>query len=294
MKDVNHKNKRKMKRADTPEIPHGEILLDVKDLSVAYGPIQALKNVSMHVKKGSIVAILGSNGAGKTTLLKKVSGLIPASAGTVTFMGRDITKLAPEKITQRGIVQSPEGRQLFSDLSVYENLAIGAFTIKVGQVKRRDVVKEAMTNDVKQQMAATEDDDALITLPPRAMMRQNLRMVYNLFPVLEERRDQIAETLSGGEQQMLAIGRALMGTPELLVLDEPSLGLAPLIVKDIFSIIDTLNKRGITVLIVEQNARETLKIADYAYVLQVGKLVQEGPAAKLLKDDSLVEAYLGK
>ena len=239
-------------------------LLDIKNLSVSYGPIMALKNVNLSVKEGSIVAILGANGAGKTTILKKISGIVEADNGSITFGEQDITDVAPEKITKMGIVQSPEGRQIFSDLTVYENLIIGAFTVKSGKKKRDTIIKE------------------------------NLALVYETFPVLKERKNQVAASLSGGEQQMLAIGRALMNTPKLLILDEPSLGLAPMIVKNIFTIIKTLNKAGTTVLIVEQNALQTLKIADYAYVLQVGKIIKEGDAEKLANDPELIEAYLGK
>lgn len=239
-------------------------LLNIKDLSVSYGPITALKNVNLSVKEGSIVAILGANGAGKTTILKKISGIVEADNGSITFKDTDITHTAPEKITKMGIVQSPEGRQIFSDLTVYENLIIGAFTVKSGEKKRDTIIKE------------------------------NLELVYETFPVLKERKNQVAASLSGGEQQMLAIGRALMNTPKLLVLDEPSLGLAPMIVKDIFNIVKKLNKAGTTVLIVEQNALQTLKIADYAYVLQVGKIIKEGDAHKMMNDPELIEAYLGK
>lgn len=239
-------------------------LLDIKDLSVHYGAIKALKHVNIEVREGSIVAILGSNGAGKTTLLKKISGIVDAESGSVHFDGEDITRLAPEKITKKGIVQSPEGRQIFPDLTVYENLIVGAFTVRSGEKKRETIIKE------------------------------NLDLVYETFPVLKERNAQVAASLSGGEQQMLAIGRALMNTPKLLVLDEPSLGLAPLIVKNIFTIINRLNKAGTTVLIVEQNALQTLKIADYAYVLQVGSVIKEGPAKELVNDPELIEAYLGK
>lgn len=279
----------------------GETLLHVHDLHVSYGPILALRGVNLEVKAGSIVAILGSNGAGKTTLLKKISGLIPAASGSVAFEGDEITKLSPEKITKRGIVQSPEGRRLFTDLTVLENLMIGAFTIEKAQVKIGELYDEAKTKRIKKliQSLANEAgndpiDDIEITLKPQEMIRQNLQMVYRLFPVLKERQHQVSATLSGGEQQMLAIGRALMRTPKLLVLDEPSLGLAPLIVKSIFEIIRRLNEQGITVLIVEQNALQTLSIADYAYVLRLGKVVREGPAEVLKKDKSLVEAYLGK
>ena len=240
-------------------------LLEVKDLSVSYGAIKALRKVSISVEKGSIVAILGSNGGGKTTLLKKISGLIEATDGSVMFDGDDITNISAEKVAALGIVQSPEGRQVFSDLTVEENLSIGAFTLKSKDGESR-----------------------------KSRIKKNLKRVYKYFPVLKERKNQVALTLSGGEQQMLAISRALMASPKLLILDEPSLGLAPLIVRDIFHIIKEFRNEGTTILIVEQNALQTLKIADYTYVLQVGEVIIEGKAEKLKKDPKLVEAYLGK
>lgn len=240
-------------------------LLEITNLSVSYGVIKALRNVSINVPEGQIVAILGANGGGKTTLLKKISGLIKANEGLIQFEETDITKLPAEKISGLGIMQSPEGRQIFADLTVEENLKIGAFTLKK---------KDGM--NVKER-----------TL-------QNMKRVYKYFPILEERKTQVAETLSGGEQQMLAISRALMGSPKLLILDEPSLGLAPLIVRDIFEIIKEFKKEGTTILIVEQNALQTLKIADYAYVLQLGEIIIEGNSEELMKDPKLVEAYLGK
>ena len=234
-------------------------LLEVRDLSVSYGAIEALRKVNLSVPEGSIVAVLGSNGGGKSTLLKKISGLIPAVGGAVIFDGEEITRLSPERITRKGIVQAPEGRQIFGELTVLENLQIGAFTVK-----------------------------------EKAKREANLGKVYDYFPVLRERAAQVSATLSGGEQQMLAIGRALMSSPKLLILDEPSLGLAPLIVRDIFRIITEFRDEGTTVLIVEQNALQTLRISDYAYVLQVGNVVNEGPAAQLREDPALVEAYLGR
>ena len=242
-------------------------LLIVNNLSVSYGVIKALRNVSIEVEEGSIVAILGANGGGKTTLLKKISGLIDAVEGSVTFNGDDITKLAAEKITKKGIAMAPEGRQIFGNLSVEENLKVGAFTIS----------KDKTNN-----------------LSKKKMLLKNLDRVYNYFPVLKERKSQISKTLSGGEQQMLAIARALMASPKLLILDEPSLGLAPLIVKDIFNIIKEFKKEGTTILIVEQNALQTLKISDYAYVVQVGEVIMEGHAKDLISNPKLVEAYLGK
>ncbi len=234
-------------------------LLEIKNLSVSYGAIEALRGVNLSVPEGEIVAVLGSNGGGKTTLLKKISGLVPATGGQVLFDGEDITGLTAEKITQKGVVQSPEGRQIFGELTVAENLQIGAFTVRDSAARER-----------------------------------NLERVYGYFPVLRERSNQVSQTLSGGEQQMLAIGRALMASPRLLVLDEPSLGLAPLIVRDIFQIVKEFQQEGTTVLIVEQNALQTLRISNYAYVLQVGSVVKSGPAAELRNDPELIEAYLGK
>jgi len=242
-------------------------LLSIENLSVSYGVIQALKGVNIEVEEGSIVAILGSNGGGKTTLLKKISGLIEAQEGSILFNGEDITNLPAEKITQKGIAMSPEGRQIFGNLSVEENLKVGAFTIK------KDTVNK---------------------FSRKQTLGKNLRRVYNYFPVLEERKLQISKTLSGGEQQMLAIARALMASPKLLILDEPSLGLAPLIVRDIFSIIKEFKKEGTTILLVEQNALQTLKISDYAYVIQVGEVIMEGKSKDLISNPKLVEAYLGK
>ncbi len=240
-------------------------LLEVKNISVNYGVIEALKNVSIEVGEGQIVAILGANGGGKTTLLKTISGLISPSDGDIQFVGSSIVGISAEKITKAGIIQSPEGRQVFSDLTVEENLKTGFFTVKRTKEKSRKV-----------------------------LLKEGLNRVYKYFPVLKERKSQIALTLSGGEQQMLAISRALMANPKLLILDEPSLGLAPLIVRDIFKIIKEFRNEGTTILIVEQNALQTLKIADYAYVLQVGEVIIEGSSEELSNNPKLVEAYLGK
>lgn len=233
-------------------------ILKLDNLTVSYGSIKALKGINIQVREGEIVALLGANGAGKTTTLKSLSGIVPIEKGSIDFFGKDIANLAPEKITSLGIVQSPEGRQIFPDITVEENLRIGAFTIK----SRKQIAK-------------------------------NFERVYKYFPILLERKKQLAGTLSGGEQQMLAIARALMASPKVLLLDEPSLGLAPLIVKAIFEIVKEINSEGTTVLIIEQNALQTLKIADYAYVLEVGEVSMEGKASELIQDKRLLEAYLG-
>lgn len=234
-------------------------ILKINDLKVSYGPIAALKGINIDVPSHAVVAILGANGAGKTTLLKTISGLVKSQGGSIVYHDKDMTKLEPEKITKLGITQSPEGRQVFYDLSVYDNLMTGAFSLK----------------------SKTE-------------IEKNLEFVYGLFPILKEREKQVAGTLSGGEQQMLAIGRALMSSPKVLLLDEPSLGLAPLIVKSILEKTREIADSGVSVVIVEQNAKQTLKIADYGYVLELGLINQEGPAQELLQSKSLIEAYLGK
>jgi len=276
-------------------------LLEIRDLRVSYGPISALKGVSLDVKEGSVVAILGANGGGKTTLLNTVSGLLSSESGSIVFDGKDITKMATDKIAAAGIIQSPEGRQIFSDLTVEENLRIGAFKVKKRRIPVSKIFEVAKTkrihnivNRLKRVLTEEEVQNREIGLTRNEIINNNKARVYKYFPVLEERKLQVANTLSGGEQQMLAISRALMGNPKLLVMDEPSLGLAPLIVRDIFQIIKEFQSEGVTVLIVEQNALQTLKIADYAYVIQVGELIMEGPAKKLINDPKLVEAYLGK
>lgn len=232
--------------------------LSIKGLKVRYGNIQALKGIDIEVKEGRVVAILGANGAGKTSTLRTISGLVPSEEGSIKFYDTDITHMEAEKIAALGIAQSPEGRQIFRDLTVEENLRIGSFTLK-----------------------------------DKAQIAKNYERVYRYFPILKERGNQVASTLSGGEQQMLAIGRALMSSPKILLLDEPSLGLAPLIVRDIFKIISEIKEEGSTVIIVEQNAKQTLKIADYAYVIELGEVSMEGEAAELATNPKLIEAYLG-
>lgn len=235
-----------------------ELALQVENLVVRYGAIEAVKGINLAVPQGSVVALLGANGAGKTSTLRAISGLTAPAGGTVKLFGDDITGKAAERITRLGIIQSPEGRQIFPEMSVEENLRVGAFTVS-----------------------------------DKSQVKANFERCYGYFPRLAERKTQLAYTLSGGELQMLAIARALMGSPKVLLLDEPSLGLAPLVVQDIFSIIAEIKAEGTTVLIVEQNALQTLKIADYGYVLATGRTTIEGPASKLVKDNSLVEAYLG-
>ncbi|HBT60054.1 MAG TPA: ABC transporter ATP-binding protein [Acholeplasmataceae bacterium] len=251
--------------------------LEIKDLVVDYGIVKAIKKINMEVKKGSIVAILGANGAGKTTLIKSISGAVKVQSGQILLNGEAIQNKDPYKIAQKQVLQSPEGRMILRGLTVEDNLLVGAYSIK-------STKKEVEVDGVKK----------TITLSKKKRVAQLLDVVYGYFPVLKERKKQQASTLSGGEQQMLAIGRALMGDPELLLLDEPSLGLAPLIVRDIFNIISKIRDEGKSILIVEQNAYQTLKIADYAYVLELGKIKMEGKALTLLNNDELINAYLGE
>lgn len=234
-------------------------MLEVKDLKVNYGMIQAIKGVSFEVNEGEVIALIGANGAGKTTILHTITGLLSPKAGSVVFEGKEITKIPAHKIVTLGMAHVPEGRRVFADLSVYENLMLGAYT-------RKD----------KQEIQET------------------LRVVYERFPRLEERKNQRAGTLSGGEQQMLAMGRALMSKPKIIVMDEPSMGLSPILINEIFDIIQTVSSMGTTVLLVEQNAKKALSISDRAYVLETGKIVLEGDAKTLMNDDSIKKAYLGE
>ena len=236
-----------------------ENIPEIRDMVVDYGIIRALKGVSLDIPKGKIVVILGANGAGKTTTMHAISGVTKAASGQILFEGEEIRNKQPYVIAKHGISQSPEGRLILSGLTVEENLRIGGYILK-----------------------------------SRAQMNRNFEQVYDLFPVLKERRNQQATTLSGGEQQMLAIGRALMMNPKLLLLDEPSLGLAPLIVKSIFQTVKRIAEEGVTILMVEQNARQSLLIADYAYVLELGEVKSQGTAQELLQDEALISAYLGK
>ena len=234
-------------------------MLKIKDLHVSYGGIRALRGVDLEVPEGKIVTLIGANGAGKSTLLRTISGLVKADSGSITYNDVELLGKPINKVLEVGIAQVPEGRRVFPDLSVLENLKIGAYL-------RND--KDEIEKDIK--------------------------WVYSLFPRLEERHWQMAGTLSGGEQQMLAVGRALMSRPKVLMMDEPSLGLAPLVVQGIFDIIRTINEQGVTVLLIEQNANMALKIADLAYVLETGVITKTGTGAELLADESIKEAYLGK
>ena len=233
-------------------------LLKVSGIETYYGKIQALKDINLEVHEGQVVTLLGANGAGKTTTMKTITGLLKPKRGKVEFLGEDITGLRPDQLLGKGIALVPEGRAILSSMSVYENLEMGAYHRKDKDIKK----------DIETVMAQ--------------------------FPILEERRDQLGGTLSGGQQQMLAIARALLSKPKLLLLDEPSMGLAPLIVADIFKLIREIKNDGTTVLLVEQNAKQALKVADYGYVMETGKVIINGKAKDLLEDPRIVEAYLGK
>lgn len=234
-------------------------MLEIKDLQVYYGVIQAIKGISFEVNKGEVIALIGANGAGKTTILHTITGLLSPKSGSILYEGKNITKIPGHKIVSMGMAHVPEGRRVFTNLTVLQNLKLGAYT-------RKD----------KKEIADT------------------LQMVYERFPRLEERKNQIAGTLSGGEQQMLAMGRALMSHPQIILMDEPSMGLSPIFVNEIFDIIKEVSKSGTTVLLVEQNAKKALSIADRAYVLETGKIALEGRADELLHNDSIKKAYLGE
>ena len=234
-------------------------MLKIENLEVSYGMIKAIKGISFEVNEGEVIALIGANGAGKTTILHTITGLVSAKSGSIEFEGKELTKTPPHKIVEMGMAHVPEGRRIFGELSVYENLIMGAFT-------RTD----------------------------KAEIKRNLENVYERFPILKERKNQIAGTLSGGEQQMLAMGRALMSNPKIILMDEPSMGLSPLYVSEIFDIIKKISAAGVTVLLVEQNAKKALSIADRAYVLETGKIVLEGKAETLMNDESVKKAYLGE
>ncbi len=234
-------------------------MLEVKDLAVYYGMIHAIKGVSFEVNKGEIIALIGANGAGKTTILHTITGLLSPKRGSIQFEGKELTKIPAHKIVSLGMAHVPEGRRVFAELSVYQNLKLGAYT----------------RSDKKE-------------------IEETMETVYQRFPRLRERKNQMAGTLSGGEQQMLAMGRALMSHPQIILMDEPSMGLSPILVNEIFDIIRSVNEAGTTVLLVEQNAKKALEIADRAYVLETGRIVTSGPADALMNDDSIKKAYLGE
>ena len=234
-------------------------MLSVNNLQVHYGMIQAIKDVSFDVNEGEVIALIGANGAGKTTILHTISGLLQPTRGNVMFEGKDITKVPAHKIVSLGMAHVPEGRRVFAQLSVLENLKLGAYT-------RKD----------------------------KTEMEETLKMIYQRFPRLEERKNQVAGTLSGGEQQMLAMGRALMSHPKIILMDEPSMGLSPIFVEEVFKIIRDISAEGTTVLLVEQNAKKALTIADRAYVLETGNIILQGDAKKLMNDESVKKAYLGE
>ena len=237
-------------------------MLTLKDINTAYGRVRVLKDLTLHVEEGEVVTIIGSNGAGKSTLLKTISGLVKVSKGTIHFFTKDITSTPPYARVQEGIIQVPEGRMIFAPLSVQENLELGMY-----QNLRHGMEKEEV--------------------------QSLFDYVFSLFPILRDRMNQRGETLSGGEQQMLAIARAMMGKPKILLLDEPSLGLAPILIRDIFETVMEINKRGTTILLVEQDVQHSLSISDYAYVLENGRRVMEGDGEKLLSDQHVKKAYLG-
>jgi branched-chain amino acid transport system ATP-binding protein len=234
-------------------------MLEVHDIEVYYGMIQAIKGLSFEVNEGEVISLIGANGAGKTTILHTITGLLQAKKGHIIFEGKDITKTPAHKIVSMGMAHVPEGRRVFAELSVLENIKMGAYT-------RKD------KNEIQ----------------------ESIEMVYRRFPRLEERKNQLAGTLSGGEQQMLAMGRALMSKPRIILMDEPSMGLSPIFVNEIFDIIREVSEAGTTVLLVEQNAKKALSIADRAYVLETGKIVKTGKASDLLNDESIKKAYLGE
>ena len=239
-------------------------MLKLKNINTYYGKVHALKNVSLHLAEGEIVTLIGANGAGKTTILNTISGVTPASTGELLFRKEPVQSLAPDRIVKLGISQVPEGRQVFKPLSVEDNLELGAYLRYRGREGKGPI-------------------------------HEDMERVFTLFPRLLERRKQLAGTMSGGEQQMLAIGRALMARPKLLLLDEPSMGLAPLVVQEIFKVLDQLRKEsGVTMLLVEQNAKAALKLADRGYVLETGKVILEGPADELMENAEVKRAYLGK
>lgn len=278
-------------------------LLEIKDLYVSYGAIKAIKGITLHVNEGEIVALIGSNGAGKSTTMQTITGILKPVSGSIVFKEKEITKLPAHKIVYMGISEVPEGRRIFQELSVYENLKLGAFSINFNEETSNYAEKlfeklNKVKNEKLRRVLAKATAKIVILFKTPAMRNdeigKSLERVYNRFPVLKERKRQRAGTLSGGEQQMLAMGRALMAKPEILLLDEPSMGLSPLYVQQIFSIIKDINKAGTTVFLVEQNANQALNIADRGYVLDLGKIVLEGKAKDLLNNSDVRKAYLAE
>ena len=254
-------------------------MLEVKDLEVYYGMIQAIKGISFEVNQGEVIALIGANGAGKTTTLHTITGLLSPKKGSVMFEGTDITKIPAHKIVSMGMAHVPEGRRVFAELSVYENLKMGAYTRK-----DKNEIEESLANVYKR----------FPRLEERRNQMAGTLSGGDLFPRLKEREKQLAGTLSGGEQQMLAMGRALMSKPKIILMDEPSMGLSPIFVNEIFDIIQAVSESGTTVLLVEQNAKKALSIADRAYVLETGKITMSGNAKDLLEDEAVKKAYLGE
>ena len=248
-----------MAKSNKTEFVPSEHLLEVNDLQVNYGVIRALKGISFYVDRGEIVSLIGANGAGKTTTLHTITGLLRPVGGQMIYANQDLSKVPAHKIVSMGLVHVPEGRRIFQSLSVYENLRMGAYSQK-----------------------------------DKGRIDENMKLVFSLFPRLEERKKQMAGTLSGGEQQMLAMGRALLSNPEMVVLDEPSMGLSPLLVSEVFDIIKTFRENGKTVLLVEQNAKKAMSISDRVYVLETGSIIKEGKASDLINDESIKKAYLGE
>ncbi|MBO7310866.1 MAG: ABC transporter ATP-binding protein [Clostridia bacterium] len=248
-----------MAKSNKTEFVPSEHLLEVNDLQVNYGVIRALKGISFYVDRGEIVSLIGANGAGKTTTLHTITGLLRPVGGQMIYANQDLSKVPAHKVVSMGLVHVPEGRRIFQSLSVYENLRMGAYSQK-----------------------------------DKSRIEENMKLVFSLFPRLEERKKQMAGTLSGGEQQMLAMGRALLSDPEMVVLDEPSMGLSPLLVSEVFDIIKTFRENGKTVLLVEQNAKKAMSISDRVYVLETGSIIKEGKASDLINDESIKKAYLGE
>ena len=257
---MTRKTEKKTEKVEGTKEPRAGAVLEVHGLSVRYGGVQALSNVSLSVRKGELVTVIGANGAGKSSLLNAIMGIVPKHEGSVFYAGEDISRAAPESLVEKGVTLVPERRELFAALSVEDNLRLGAFH----RFRKRD-----------------------------KGIKEDLAQVYDTFPRLAERKKQLAGTMSGGEQQMLAIGRAVMSRPQLLLLDEPSLGLAPLIVKEIFRVVEELKARGVTVLLIEQNAKAALRLADYGYLLETGEVVLGREAGELANHARVAEAYLG-